>query len=1207
MINSESVTSITAISIVEILVERCKVSSTAKVVDCRVDTLMNMYKLAEFKPLLREYISVEDGKQNAEVANNVDLSSLPRLAVTSSWWRVSCIILVFSGIFPEDVGASFWSQLPTLKSLIRMSTSQKYRFPTADCDESERRIVKESEARTREIEANIVEKLFMPAKPREVKQSKAKSPKHTGIRFSARQREKQERYLKIEEERNAAAFQAEQLKLKKVLRSMQKNIMLFDPKQHQRKPPKGSIDLLLSVNKHFHLASKFRQNITPDFLLKTIGEGRSAIERAYDWLIPVISSNPEIIHRLQPNASCYLLLRAYGSIEGEKNRDLLDLTKPLLRHVKGCLTGEHGEKHAMMAMDLLMTDIADERVIRRVCSRRVLQEAFGGENDTSWLFALTHDKHSAAFIPLVRRAVYRACAYERGHVLSTYIQALSEYRECIQANDFNFVSSLCDLISNRPHVFAEAFRIPELRRLCISEVKRAIDDAMVQQNSGLSSDQAVVTITINSSEYVLGSNIIGACIVIMSNWEEAESVQESEKDDISALLKLLLTGEKSSALSTAIRNGKRAVSVEEWVLLATSNSDVVAKQAALSVPDVFLPRLLLCCGMSRTSFVTMLERLSELAATVSDLGKLYNELLCTSAVNEWGLQKGHRAIIKKRLHGRIASYLRILSNTKDSSEQEDLNRIKKCAFVTWLASEISEKKSDSSRLSFDKFIYNLNSDPSPSVDSDSFIDLEEDAMNLCVDEVIVIDSDKSSCITSPTNLNEKFIQDCAAAGELSLLKEALERFKSDAIMSKKEADSTAIVSAILKSYVSSKCDPSLGRIVLNLVPAISHFSCNSTLWRILFIDLVEDVSDEQFVVSLVSGCIMNWSDEGVIACREWILDDQNEVKILLSLRLILRFLVISFEHESFNRNCEDGFKYSEKNAKLVIRLVLRYLETTNDVSSEMRNDLPDWLILTCITAKSHHECISKSLIQTFNSNPDLAPIMHSVLLRLYLMFPTFQWSDATVGKHLVEAAKVHTKTSLRWRCPLDSQVAELLHKVGTSPHTRLLQSATDFAKTHALIVIRHLRLLHERLVADGLGDECTRTGRVGARQPTTLAQIGDQTIKVSITRWGFSYNEQVWNSVLDIIMSLPSELLFTSGVEAGLLLILEDFLKLFYAHIMDIGLEECVAQLRFKYLTLVKSFQTSNSPGFQKWTQVNVSGFGTVQTLLFSKVGSFTT
>eukprot|EP00984_Skeletonema_dohrnii_P029156 scaffold19528_cov111-Skeletonema_dohrnii-CCMP3373.AAC.1 len=50
VLTSDSVTPITAISLVENLVERCNVSSVAKVVDFSSDTVMGMYKLAEFKP-----------------------------------------------------------------------------------------------------------------------------------------------------------------------------------------------------------------------------------------------------------------------------------------------------------------------------------------------------------------------------------------------------------------------------------------------------------------------------------------------------------------------------------------------------------------------------------------------------------------------------------------------------------------------------------------------------------------------------------------------------------------------------------------------------------------------------------------------------------------------------------------------------------------------------------------------------------------------------------------------------------------------------------------------------------------------------------------------------------------------------------------------------------------------------------------------------
>ena len=1210
VLTSDSITSITAISLIENLVERCNVSSTTMIVDCSSETVMGMYTLAEYKPVLRnkeaidyestdEYTSDENVGHESGGTSNLDVSSLPRLAVTSLWWRVSCIALVLSGLSPKDVGAALWNQHPTMRALIRMTTSQKYRFPTADCNEDEREKVKQIEARARETEANIVEKLFMPPKPRKIKQTKATSPKRTGIRVSARQREKQERFRRIEEERNAAALHAEHLKLKKLLRSMQKNIMIFDLEQHQRKPPKGSIDLLLSVNNHFGLAEKFRQVTNPDFLLQTIGEGRSAIERAYDWLIPIISSHEEIIHRLQPNASCYLLLRAYGTEGGEKNRELLDLTKPLQFHVKGCLTGEHGERHAMLAMELLMSDIADERVTRRVCSRRVLQEAFGGDNDTFWLSQVIHAKYSAVFVPLVVRSVSRACAYERGEVLSTYVLGLSKYRD-----DFNFVSSLCELINIRPHVFAEALeRFPELRRLCITEVKHAIDEAVTPNTADVPSDPAV-TIAAKSQD-ALPQNLLGAFIILMSNWQKGETTDESEEDNVMTLLNQLLTGEKDSVLSTAMRDGKRAVSVEEWVLLATSNSDFVAKQAALSVPDIFLPRFLLSCGMSKTSFVTILERLSKLGASVSDPAKLYNELISASAVNEWGLQKGNRVAIKKRLHGRIASYLRIFSNTMSDYKQDELHAIAKCAFVTWLASEVSTptaKKSVSTSRRFDEIINNLNSSASPSLDEESIADLEEEAMALSIDERIVIDAGELSSHTRrPTDgiVTEEFINSIVAVGQYNILDESLEHLKRKAIISREKVDASALVRALMNSYTSSNSDPSLGRVILKFVPQLSQFSCDEKLWQNIFIAMAEKSIDEQFLSYLVSGCIMHWSDDSITACQQWILT-QNGLKNALSVRLLLRFLVVGSTHCMSNFVCVQ----SNENAVSTMKIVLQYLEMVSDKSSETtcseeRNNLPDWLILTCVVAKSHHQCVVTMIMEAIDSNSNCAPsICYSVLLRLYLMFPmTLQWNDAKVRNHLVKAAKQHTKKSLRWRCPLDNQVFEMLHNLGTSP--------TDFTKIYTLIVIRHIHVLHERLVADGLGQDSTRTGRVGIRPPTTKAQIDDRLVQVTILRWGFNYNDSVWSSVLDLIVALPAELLFTCGIDTGLLLVLEDYLKLFYTHVMELGSEECISQqLRPKFVKLVQSFRACNAVEFQKWSQAVIPGFGTVQTLLLSKVGT---
>lgn len=1219
-------------------------SSAAKLVDCSSKTVVEMYKLAEYKPELLEasdyestddskYTSDEDAGVESRRPESLNVSSLPRLAVTSLWWRVSCIALVLCGLSPE-VGATLWNQNPTIRSLIKMTTSQKYRFPTADCDEAERKEMKQMEANARETEANIVSTLFMPRRPRKLQQIKKKSPKRAGMRFSARQMEKQDKLRLLEEERNAALLHAEHLKLKKALRSMQKNVMLFDPKQYQRKPPKGSIDLLLSVNKRFGLAEKFRDVTTPmDFLLHTIGNGRSAIERAYDWLIPVISSHEEIIHRLQPNASCFLLLRAYGT-EGEKNRELLDLAKPLLCHVKGCLIGEHGERHAMLAMELLMSDISDEHVNRRVCSRRVLQEAFGGESDTVWLSQTIHDKHSAVFVPLVITSVSRACAYEKGEVLSTYILFLSKYRDFLQEYDFN--GTLCELISSRPHVFAEAFeRFSDLRILCISEVKHAIDHAIAPNKDDVPSDPSDVIISVKSKEFFINKNVLGAFIVLMSNWQKGDTTEEVEEEDIIALLnKLIVPVEQASAdslLSTAMLNGKRAVSVEEWVRLATSKADIIAKQAALSVPDIFLPRLLLCSGMSKMSFVTMIERLNKLSDSVSDTAKLYNELISNSAVSEWGMQKGNRAVIKKRLQGRIASYLRIFRN-KAGKEQNELNAIAGCAFVTWLESEVSTsavKKSDSTTQVYDEIIINLNASALSSPHDESIVDLEEEPLDLSVDTWVAIDGGEIGSTTrqlTDDNLSEEHINSIVETGQYKLLDETLEQWMNKAILLSKK-DASAVVKALMNTYVNSNCDPSLGHVILKFVPQLRNCSHNDNLWQTIFVDMAEKSIDEQYLLSLVYGCVVNWSDQDVAACEKWILT-QNGPKNVLSMSLMIKFLVVSSDEKSVHYfypedKCESNFVcvQSKDNVVSTMKIVLQYLEMTSSESSQIsdseeKNNLPDWLILTLIMAKSHQTCIVEVILEEIDcSSKSCAPTekqllkqtkLYSVILRLYLMFPsTFRLSDPNVKNKLIKAAKLHTKKSLQWRCPLDSPVSELLRNLGTSPHTRLVQSAIDYSKTQPLIVIRHLCVLHERLVTDGLGQEvCTRVGRVGTRPPALVAQIADRAVNVSVVRWGFSYNESIWSSVLDLMMSLPAELLFTCGLETGLIFVLEDYLKLFYAHIIDLGSEDSISQIRPKFVALVLSFRSCNSVAFQNWTKTDISGCGSVQTLLLSKVGT---
>jgi integrator complex subunit 1 len=189
-----------------------------------------------------------------------------------------------------------------------------------------------------------------------------------------------------------------------MLKSAQKSIMLWDPDGPARKPPREAADILLTVVDLFGLSNSFQHATDPDFVLLTVGKStRGAIERAYDWLIPVISNIPETIARLPSNASCFLLLRAYGT-DGEERSQLRQLSTPLLIHVKESLEGRYGEADAVNALDLLMSDVASHVADRRRCARRVLNDALGRSNESandvnsSWMLNILLVKDAKALI-----------------------------------------------------------------------------------------------------------------------------------------------------------------------------------------------------------------------------------------------------------------------------------------------------------------------------------------------------------------------------------------------------------------------------------------------------------------------------------------------------------------------------------------------------------------------------------------------------------------------------------------------------------------------------------------------------------------------------------------------------------------------------------------------------------------------------------------
>lgn len=75
---------------------------------------------------------------------------------------MTILALVMCGVAPTDIGATIWEEHPTLRAMMKMVISSRYRFPTVDCDEADRVEMKQDEQRMRDEVSKV--KLFFVTK-----------------------------------------------------------------------------------------------------------------------------------------------------------------------------------------------------------------------------------------------------------------------------------------------------------------------------------------------------------------------------------------------------------------------------------------------------------------------------------------------------------------------------------------------------------------------------------------------------------------------------------------------------------------------------------------------------------------------------------------------------------------------------------------------------------------------------------------------------------------------------------------------------------------------------------------------------------------------------------------------------------------------------------------------------------------------------------
>jgi len=579
----------------------------------------------------------------------------------------------------------------------------------------------------------------------------------------------------------------------------------------------------------------------------------------------------------------------------------------------------------------------------------------------------------------------------------------------------------------------------------------------------------------------------------------------------------------------------------------------------------------------------MLQRLDNMA---DDTGKVYNELISPTAVLEWGLiGTEKRRVIKQTLYGRLKAYTRIHTTVNTANSR----------FLSWLSSEAdssspSTKSITKNQARFTSILGSLKSSFDDTSESD---EREEDPKSVLAEE------DKKSIsqpLFPPTdNITQAFINQCVEKDQWNVLDESLDLVAAKSMYSKDTSTSILVAKQFLESLESIHENSSFVSILLKWIPHLTQDHGDETLWQLIFREKNTE-QERSHLLSLIQECAVKWSDEHVSTCQAWIFSEQTRWKTINSLSLVLRFLIVSSDQSKMDDDVDIQayFSYNEKSATSITHLALQGAIIENIATngpSELDDDIPDWLTLILLMAKSHQELVTRLILEKVD---ETSPTLSSVLLRLYIMYPLkMSLSDSKLRNTLLQASTANLPLWLDWTCPLDEQVHEMICNLIKSPHQRLVQSVTDIARQHPLIFVRHLNLISQKLMLDGTGrDEddqrLMQKGRIFGKNPSNpdslVAQIGEVQMKVSIVMWGYSFNEYAWTSILDILLALPNEVIFSScGIKLGLSEVLEAFLRLFDVQMIELQSDKNIAGLLDKFNKIVQSFKKCQPKLFQEW------------------------
>ena len=675
-------------------------------------------------------------------------------------------------------------------------------------------------------------------------------------------------------------------------------------------------------------------------------------------------------------------------------------------------------------------------------------------------------------------------------------------------------------------------------------------------------------------------------------------------------------------------------------MLAKSRYDFIARHSALSAPIVFLPRLLLCCGLPQSSLLSMIERLGKLGDESLDRDKCFGEFLTPSATIEWGL--GHiskRSLIARKLLGRISANVLVSKEFCTNSVKET---IASSSFISWLTDECRNDDDKLKRNRSRKAVnskgqgglphhFQSTSDMSATISLIFDKDERKKEIDLKMDELIhpmrrLSSGDDSPVTKSPSTslfLSVNFVKLDAAIEEaysgfvkkrLALTQRKYKEKENESLKDdlKYFVDGAAHLVNRYRSPSLLSRPTIFTETVLKWIPILSE-NAEEPFWQILFAKAGEDSVGEveDMMDLLVTRCIASWSAAKVSSCQSWILqmiiaENLRDYSISLFLKcLINKSGQLSYcETPLLHRdNKEEGnFPAIEQQQETVaaVRLSLEGARCQFEQSKKIeksRNILPDWMVLLLLIgkrSKKHLDLMTTILVDRLPSDKWEGQLLPGALLRLYSHFPSvMNLNNAKTRQILVNSAAEMASDWLQWRTPFDEQVECVILNLQSNPIQRQQQLLSDISKRYPLITCRHISLMTEVLTEDAAASPNSNVeNRRGTIISFATAEIERNTVKVYIKQWGCEFSEPLWSAILDALMALPGEVIFVCGYQTGLLKLFSVYLKLFMVHAMmgDINPNSTIVRIKDKFLKLTNDFNSSYHSKCDSWLKSKLAG-----------------